>query len=184
MAEAMTFQDQARRVRVLAASEITIRGYRPGDLDAMFRLDVVCFDPPFRFSRAAMRRFAEAGNARVLLADAGGNLAGFCIVHVETDVAQRVGYIVTLDVDPGQRRLGVGRHLMAAAEVEGRAAGCGALALHVFTGNAGATQFYEELGYVRLQRATGFYGRGGDAWAYRKQLAEGTQPDLPISQKS
>ena len=61
-----------------------LRGYRDDDLDAMFRLDEVCFEAPFRFSRAAMRRFAKARRARVAIAELDGELVGFCIVHVET----------------------------------------------------------------------------------------------------
>ena len=72
---------------------IQLRGYEPRDLDTMFRLDEACFEEPFRFTRLAMQRFAESREARVVIADSDGNLAGFAILHVEG----RVGYIVTLD---------------------------------------------------------------------------------------
>jgi ribosomal-protein-alanine N-acetyltransferase len=138
----------------------------------MFALDVLCFEPPFRFSPAQMRRFAEAQNARVVIAEEGGRLAGFCILHIEARGGERLGYIVTLDVRPELRRRGLGQQLMTAAELKARAAGCGTVALHVFTGNAGAVRFYETMGYVRTHAAPGFYGRGGNAWVYQKQLSD------------
>jgi ribosomal-protein-alanine N-acetyltransferase len=132
----------------------------------MYALDLVCFEPPFRFSRAAMRGFAEAVGALTVLAEAQGELAGFCIAQLEKQNA----YVVTLDVAPTWRRRGLARRLMAELESKARAAGATAMALHVFTGNTGAIQFYESIGYNRAGRAEAFYGRGLDALVYRKRL--------------
>jgi ribosomal-protein-alanine N-acetyltransferase len=132
----------------------------------MYALDLVCFEPPFRFSRAAMRGFAEAAGALTVLAEAQGELAGFCIAQLEKQNA----YVVTLDVAPTWRRRGLARRLMAELESKARAAGATAMALHVFTGNTGAIQFYESIGYNRAGRAEAFYGRGLDALVYRKRL--------------
>jgi ribosomal-protein-alanine N-acetyltransferase len=145
---------------------LTLREYRPGDLQALYALDVVCFEPPFRFSRHAMRSFAEAAGAVTVLAEAQGELAGFCIAQLEKQIA----YVVTLDVAPGWQRRGLARRLMAELESKAHAAGATAMTLHVFTGNAGAIQFYESIGYGRLGRAEAFYGRGLDALIYRKRF--------------
>jgi ribosomal-protein-alanine N-acetyltransferase len=148
------------------------RGYREGDLDALFRLDEVCFVEPFRFSRRAMRQFAQAQHALVVIAEEGhGELAGFCVVHVEAVKTGRVGYVVTLDVTPAMRRQGAARELMERVEVEARAAGCVAMKLHVFTGNEAAIRFYVRMGYEFVRRDKGFYGAGVDALVYRKVLA-------------
>ena len=61
--------------------DVTLREYRAGDLDALYALDVACFAAEFRFSRRAMRRFVEARGAVTLLAEAAGELAGFCVVQ-------------------------------------------------------------------------------------------------------
>ena len=145
-----------------------LRGFRPSDLDALVALDNICFEPPFRFSRSAMRSFVQARNARVTIAEAtDGSLAGFCILHVHP---QAMGYIVTLDVAPGARRRGLAGELMDRAEAEALEAGCSAVALHVFTGNTTAIRFYERRGYVFSHRAASFYGRGTDALVYNKEL--------------
>lgn len=154
---------------------LSMREYRAGDLDAMYALDVLCFEPPFRFSRGAMRRFAEAKKARVVIADEGDHVVGFVIVHVEGARASRVGYVVTLDVEPAMRRRGIAASLMREAERRAAAEGCVGMVLHVFTGNETAVHFYERAGYVRSQREEGFYGLGRDAWVYAKPLNRGEE---------
>jgi ribosomal-protein-alanine N-acetyltransferase len=145
------------------------RDYLPDDFEAMFRLDEACFEPPFRFSRAMMRRFAETKKARVVIAEENG-LAGFCIVHVERVEGGRVGYILTLDVDAAWRGKGLAGELMRRAETEARDAGCAAMALHVYGGNDRAIRFYERVGYQRWTKVARFYGKAGDAWVYRKVI--------------
>ena len=148
-------------------SDFELRRYRAGDLEAMFRLDEVCFEEPFRFSLAVMRRFAEARRARVVVAESDGVLVGFCVVHVE---AAKVGYVVTLDVAPEWRRKGLAGVLMGAVEDQVRAAGGGAMVLHVFVGNEVAIRFYERMGYGLVGEDEDFYGDGVGALVYRKGL--------------
>jgi [ribosomal protein S18]-alanine N-acetyltransferase len=152
-------------------SGVVLRGYRAGDVEAMYALDVACFEKPFRFSRSAMRRFAEATKARVVVAEEGGGVVGFGIVHVEEGELGRAGYVVTLDVAVEHRRKGLAAGMMAELERQALGDGCGAMVLHVFTGNEAATRFYERGGFVRSHRARGFYGKGLDAWVYQKRLA-------------
>ncbi len=154
---------------------IRLRDYRTSDLDAMHALDVVCFENPFRFSRGAMRRFAEAKKARVVIAEDEGALVGFVILHIEEVEEGRVGYIVTLDVSPQYRRKGVAGQLMREAERQAQREGCAALMLHVFTGNEPAIRFYESNGFVRSHReedfyGPSFYGPSMDAWVFHKRL--------------
>ncbi len=146
--------------------EVRLREYRAGDAAAMYALDVACFEPVFRFSRRAMRGFAEAAGAIAVLAEAGGELVGFCVVQMEG----KVGYVVTLDVAAAWRRRGLARRLMAEMETRARAAGGTGMALHVFKGNAAAMQFYESIGYGRVRMVEGFYGRGVDALVYGKKF--------------
>jgi ribosomal-protein-alanine N-acetyltransferase len=157
---------------------LRLRAYRVGDVDAMVRLDELCFAPVFRFERRAMRQFAEARGAVVLvaeIADDGGSvgMAGFLIVHVEEarlGAANPYGYVVTIDVDPAARRLGVGKRMLRAAEERVREAGARWMDLHVATNNPGAIRFYEQDGYACVGSVEGFYQTGLDAYVYRKEL--------------
>lgn len=154
-----------RQVNAKSAPNYVLRGYRPGDWKAMYALDVLCFEPPFRFGPSEMRRLAEERGAICLLAEADGELAGFCIAHREGHWA----YVVTLDVAPGWRRRGMAARLMSDLEQQARADGANGIGLHVYNGNAGAIRFYERIGYSRVGLTQGFYGRGLDALVYRKK---------------
>jgi ribosomal-protein-alanine N-acetyltransferase len=158
---------------VAGGPEVVLRGYRNDDLEAMFRLDLLCFEPRFRFSREQMKRFAASRKARVAIVEIGSQLAGFCIAHVENlPGSGKVGYLVTLDVAPEARRLGLARTLMDRAEADALEAGCVAMMLHVFSGNGAAIGFYERMGYVCSHTAVSFYGAGADALVYHKPLDE------------
>ena len=153
-------------------AQVTYRGYEAGDLGAMIALDNVCFDPRFRFSQRVMRRFAEAANARIVVAEADAGLAGFCIVQLERT---RIAYLVTLDVAPAWRRQGIATEIMMRAEAIVCEDACSDMMLHVFVGNEGAIRFYEGHGYHRVGLEAGFYGVDADgtildAAVYRKKL--------------
>ena len=154
-------------------NEISLRNYRGLDIEAMFRLDVACFAPEFRFDRESMRVFAEERDAIALVAEKmDGELAGFVIVHVERVAAGRRGYVVTLDVAEVWRRRGLAGILMREAEARTVAVGARWMELHVFTENEAAIRFYERLGYERIAMRQRFYGADGlDAFVYRKELA-------------
>jgi ribosomal protein S18 acetylase RimI-like enzyme len=57
------------------------------------------------------------------------------------------GWINYLAVDPGQRRDGLGRALMEAAEERLLAAGCPKINLQIRGGNTEAIAFYEAIGF-------------------------------------
>jgi ribosomal-protein-alanine N-acetyltransferase len=156
------------------SDEISLRGYEAKDLEAMFCLDETCFAAEFRFDRASMREFAEEPNAIVRIGESGcGEIAGFVILYVEYVASELRAYVVTLDVALEYRRKGLAGRLMREGEQCAFAAGVRWIGLHVFTGNAGAIRFYEQLGYERITTRRGFYGASGlDAFVYGKELAE------------
>jgi ribosomal protein S18 acetylase RimI-like enzyme len=133
----------------------------------MYALDLICFDEPFRFDLKSMRRFALTVEAIVVVAVSAGELVGFVIVHLERG---HLAYVVTLDVAPAYRRMGLARALMSEATEQALKSGADRLGLHVFAGNAAATAFYERLGFERVAADVGFYGDGLDAWTYMKVL--------------
>ncbi len=151
-----------------------LRGYyRPGDCDAMHRLDLLCFSPEFQFDLETMKQVAEPASAIVVIAERGPRLemAGFVILHIEESGTRKYAYIVTLDVAPEARRAGIATLMLNHAEEQARAAGARRVALHVATGNTPAIQFYEHQKYLKSGFAKGFYREAGlDALVYTKQL--------------
>jgi [ribosomal protein S18]-alanine N-acetyltransferase len=136
----------------------------------MVALDDVCFAPPFRFNRAAMKRYAEAKNACVVVAESGEDLAGFCILHIELSRRKLVGYVVTLDVSVIYRRQRVASRLMEAVGRFAVGDGCKVMVLHVHTENAAAISFYERLGFKAVGSVEAFYGPGRNALMMRADL--------------
>ncbi len=138
----------------------------------MYRLDRLCFEPPFRFDLRAMRRYASAAEAIVPIAEAGDELAGFAIVNVQRREAISSGYVTTLDVHPDHRRRGLAHQLMRHAEVIAVAEEITYLRLHVFAGNYAAIAFYEKEGFTLPipEPVKDFYGDGLDALVYVKNL--------------
>ena len=134
----------------------------------MYELDLLCFEPPFRFDPGTMRRYARAPGAIVLVAEQGTALAGFVVVNV---IRGGVAYVTTLDVHPGLRRHGLGRTLMAAAEAAAMQAGLREMRLHVSLENEAAIRFYESTGFEEHSPARDFYGEDRHGWIYRKELA-------------
>lgn len=150
---------------------VTVRLYRRDDLPAMVALDRLCFAPPFLFSPAGIRNFAEAQGAHAVVAEReAGQMAGFAIGQMEWEAATRVGYCVTLDVAPAERRGGVGGRLLDELERWAAAEGAAEMMLHVWVENEGARSFYAGRGYREMRRVAGFYRRGLDAMECRKAL--------------
>lgn len=137
----------------------------------MYRLDLLCFAEPFRFSLRTMRRLARHPGVLTVVAESEGRLCGFVMVELgSAGSADALAYIATLDVDPSSRRMGVAAALMSRAESTAAANDTVAVELHVSVDNPAAVAFYKRTGYVECARTVGFYGAGLDAWVYRKLL--------------
>lgn len=85
--------------------------------------------------------------------------------------------LLTLATDPGLRRQGLGRALLAAFEAEARARGATEAFLEVAEDNAAARALYAGAGWAQVGRRPGYYPRAGAAPAaaliLRKPLATG-----------
>ncbi|HUB29425.1 MAG TPA: N-acetyltransferase [Terracidiphilus sp.] len=144
------------------------RLYKPEDFAALYAIEEVCFQPPFRFERRYMQRLVNARNSATWIAEAAGGMAGFAIV--EWSGAGNHAYIPTIEVLPDRRREGVGGELLRRLEESARAAGAWALWLHVDESNAHAIRLYEAHGFVAAAKEEHFYAPGRGAFLYRKLL--------------
>ncbi len=151
-------------------SSVTSRLYVPSDLPALYAVEEVCFEPPLRFSRSLMRSLAEDPDCRTWLGILDGVRAGFAMVGVRGDGDPSAAYIWTLEVLPVFRRRGVARELLARLEESAQLAGRTAIELHVSQRNSDALALYEVSGYRRSGADSNFYGKGQDAFRYRKPL--------------
>lgn len=145
----------------------TLREARPDDLELLWRLDQLCFEPGIAYSRGELRRFLALPRAACVVAESGPALCGFALAYPQpVDLA----HVVTLDVHPTVRRRGLGRRLIESALERSVAAGAKRAVLEVDVRNSGAIAFYRVLGFRESGRLPSYYGPGLDAFEMVKEL--------------
>jgi ribosomal protein S18 acetylase RimI-like enzyme len=152
-----------------------LRPYRASDWEAFLLLDLEAAEgslagasddvrrdfvqrwPAFLRSRYGWTADGPTTDGSVLLvceADDGTH-AGHVWLTEQNDffTGERKLFVTTVAVAPAQRRRGIGRLLMEAAEAQARQRGLATLALGVEAGNASAISLYESLGFVTRRLA-------------------------------
>ncbi len=152
------------------------RQYQPGDFTRLYAVEELCFDEPFRFSRALMRKLIANPNSVTWIAEENSAVAGFTIVDWAIVPKGTIAYIQTIEVHPGSRRRGIAAELLNHAEESARAAGATAIWLHVDVENSAAIHLYETRGYLRKRREEHFYARHRPAFVYAKPLSVEVEP--------
>ena len=145
---------------------------RPGDLDALERLENIAFDGD-RLSRRSLRYFIGAQACELLVArardQAADRLAGYALVGFRRG-SQRAR-LYSIAVDPAASGRGLGKALMRACENVARARGCDRLGLEVRIDNAGAIALYRREGFAGTGREENYYEDGAAALRFEKRLA-------------
>jgi len=95
---------------------------------------------------------------------------GMVLARVAADEAE----ILTLAVDPGRRRLGLGRRLLEQAMRTARERGAACMLLEVGEANAAARALYAGLGFVEVGRRRRYYRDGSDALILRAVIPSGS----------
>ena len=146
------------------------RLYRNDDFNALYDIEIACFEPPFRFSRAMMRKLIADPASATWIAEEDDCMAGFGIVYWSHSPEQPLAYIQTLEVAPTHRNRGVARELLARMENSAAAAGAHVLWLHVAESNAPAIRLYETHGFSQQGREPNFYAKGIPALLFAKPI--------------
>ena len=151
------------------------RPYKPEDFAALYAIEEVCFQPPFRFPRAYMGKLVTARDAATWIAEEYSVMAGFAIVAWSEHDNGVVAYIETIEVLPEFRSWGIGAELLQRVEASARTAEAGALWLHVDITNAPAIRLYERHGFTPRGSEEHFYAPGRGAHIYGKELVPVTR---------
>lgn len=128
----------------------------------MHRLDQVCFEPGIAFTRGQISSFFDLATLEGVAAEVRGRLAGFAVGYL---AQAGVGSVLTLDVAPEHRGLGLGRLLLAELLRRLERAGARRIRLEVDVRNRAAIALYRSFGFRRTGRLADFYGPGLDAFA-------------------
>ncbi len=150
--------------------QVTIRDYSAADFDRLWQIDQLCFPDGIAYTQMELNGFIMRRNAITMVAEAQkanpgesgqtdqdakpGQIVGFAVAH---PVRGKVGRILTLDIVPEVRRLGLASHLMQECERRLRAAGCTAIYLETAVNNGPALQLYLKLGYQIVRTLPEYY---------------------------
>jgi ribosomal-protein-alanine acetyltransferase len=151
----------------VAPSSARLRSYLPSDFETLYRIDQICFPKGISYGRFEMKVYLRARGSYCLLAETGGNVAGFILAELAPDE----GHIITLDVLEDYRRQGIGSLLLSAAEKEMVSRGGKRMVLETATINTAAIALWKKHGYRELGIIKNYYGDGLDAFRMGKELA-------------
>jgi [ribosomal protein S18]-alanine N-acetyltransferase len=172
--------------------EIVLREFRREDFDCLWRIDQECFVPGIAYSRLELAAYIRLRGAFTLVAqslpggrEGPGNRAqsiketpsevlGFIVAQANR---RGVGHILTIDVPPASRRLGIGSKLLAAAEHRLRAAPCHSVVLETAVDNSAALAFYKQHDYSVVKTIPRYYSNGVDAFVLEKELKFGLREE-------
>ena len=139
------------------------------DLPALGRLERACFSDPW--SEASLREAMTAPGALSLAAERAGHTAGYLIARVIAGVAE----ILTIGVDPGHRRHGVGNCLLEHTLALLRSEGAHEVWLEVRESNHAAQAMYRGLGFRPGGMRRAYYRRPTeDALVLKLDLTRGS----------
>lgn len=158
--------------------EFAVRDYRSEEIEALWRIDQQCFEPGISYSRLELVTYLRRPGAFALVADSSGQ--GETVAPVGFIVAEAgrrgSGHIITIDVLPDSREVGIGSKLLLAAEDRLRASHCHAVVLETAVDNTAALSFYKRHHYSVIKTWPRYYSNGVDAFILKKDLLSPAEP--------
>jgi ribosomal protein S18 acetylase RimI-like enzyme len=170
--------------------DFALRDFRREDFDTLWRIDQECFAPGIAYSRMELAAYIRLRGAFTVVAEPlpgrqerpannGGphtqsppKVLGFIVAQANR---RGVGHILTIDVPPASRRLGVGSKLLAEAEDRLRAAASRSVVLETAVDNSGALAFYKRHDYSVVKTIPRYYSNRVDAFVLEKELLSGSR---------
>jgi len=147
--------------------KFTLRSYKPEDFETLYEIDQACYEREIAYSKRELRAYLRFPGAECVVAETGGEIAGFCISANEN----RLGYIVTIDVLARFRRHGAATAILAEVERSLAAHGVREVGLETATDNESAIAFWRKHGYRSRGLRKNYYPGGRDAFAMTKAIA-------------
>ena len=165
-----------------------VRDYRPQDFDRLWQIDQLCFPHGIAYTQMELAGFLAKRKAITLVAEAPAlilttdeesgrddriatghsPIVGFVVA---LPARGHIGHVVTLDIVPQVRRLGLASRLMNECEQRLLAAGCKVAYLETAVDNEPAIKLYRKLGYEIVRTLPHYYSSQSlDAFQMTKRL--------------
>jgi len=164
--------------------EFVLRGFRPRDFEVLWSIDQRCFAPGIAYSQRELAIYIRRRGSFTIVAEeaeSDSNSSRPIVGFIVAEANRKVGHIISIDVLPSSRRLGLGSKLLAAAENRLRDLQCRSVVLETAVDNTSALGFYKRHQYAVLKVAPRYYSNGVDALVLGKSLysrqAEPTQAE-------
>jgi [ribosomal protein S18]-alanine N-acetyltransferase len=160
----------------MATVEFSMRDARPEDFEALWAIDQKCFEEGIAYTRRELSAYMRRRGAFTIVAensDGGGAVsspAGF--ITAESN-RRGAGHIITIDVLPDFRRVGLGSKLLSEAEGRLRGFGCHSVQLEAAVNNSKAIAFYKRHRYDIVGSIPRYYPGDLNAFVLQKALSAG-----------
>jgi len=155
-----------------AHEDVRLRPLGLDDLDRVMELEAELFGPGAWSRSAYVEELTTAPGRHYVAAVVGDRLVGWAGIAV-ADEAE----IMTVGVDAGHRRRGIGRLLVDALLEVARREGAGTALLEVRASDAGAQRLYARAGFTPIGRRRNYYqAEREDAVVMRARLRRGPGP--------
>jgi len=146
---------------------VSIRRARRQDIDTLLSIESAAFTGD-RLSRRSFHRHVESETASLLVAEAGGQIAGYALLfHRRGGQSAR---LYSIAVSEPFKAKGIGRALLEATEAQARALRRSLLTLEVREDNDRAAELYRKAGYAGAEKIANYYEDGAPALRLRKSL--------------
>jgi [ribosomal protein S18]-alanine N-acetyltransferase len=146
---------------------MTLRPFRPADLQTLYDIDQTCFVPGISYTRQELKAFIGHRHSQTWIAEEAGEITGFLIANREP---RKILHIVTIDVLQAWRRRRVGTLLIDAAEQWAQDHALRLVGLETAEDNFAAQRFYQARGYRKVDEIEHYYADGTNAWVMVKEL--------------
>lgn len=143
------------------------------DLDLLHEIEKECFTIEV-YNKRVLRSLLTAPSTICLKASVQGQIVGFAIGDIRRVFTSRRGEVVTIDVTPKFRRMGIATLLLKRLEEEFRSRGCSMSRLAVRVDNKAAKNLFRKLGYREKKKSKDYYADGIDALLMEKKLRRET----------
>jgi ribosomal protein S18 acetylase RimI-like enzyme len=159
--------------------EIRIREGLASEFEVLWRIDQLCFEPEYAYSRKELAHYMKLRGAFTLVGEtrksprSKWSTSGFVVGQ---EPRRGLGHIITIDVLAEARRTGLGSHLMNEAENRMKQHGCDTIFLETAVDNAPAIQFYKRLNYFVVKTLHGYYSGKMDAFMMAKEVGPRIKP--------
>ncbi len=144
-----------------------IRDLKTDDIERLVEIDEICFPDEIVFDKDFFEYLLTDPREKAAIAiTESEKIIGFIITLIFEEIAE----IATIDILPEFRRKGLGKLLMEETEKRLKNKEVQMILLQVAENNTGAIEFYENLGYIKVEKIPDYYPPNISAFVMIKEV--------------